>query len=329
MRGFEARQGGFTAFAFVGDGIADAGVAHLFDRGGEDANLARPKFVDVDHLRLQHGQLVQTVNGVGLHHADAVAFADDAIHDADHHDHAQVGVVPAVDQHRLERGVAVALWGGQAGDDGFKHVGNAKAGLCRDFDGVRGVQTDHVFDLLLDPIRFGGGQVDLVQNRHDFVAGIQRLIDVGQGLRLDALAGVDDQQRAFNRAHRAGDFVGKVDVAGGVDQVQDVGFAILRRIFDADRVGLDGDATFAFDIHAVQQLRLHIARGDGAGHLDQTVGQGGFTVVNVGHDGEVADEVKLGHARDIAGLTRGGKGVVRLGGVRQCDAGVGLGISMG
>jgi hypothetical protein len=40
-------------------------------------------------------------------------------------------------------------------------------------------------------------------------------------------------------------------------------------------------------------------------------------VVDVGHDGEIADEIKLGHARDIAGLRRGGKGLVRLG-VSHC-----------
>jgi hypothetical protein len=34
-------------------------------------------------------------------------------------------------------------------------------------------------------------------------------------------------------------------------------------------------------------------------------------VVNVGHDGEVADEIKLGHARDIAWFRRGGKGVIK------------------
>ncbi len=37
----------------------------------------------------------------------------------------------------------------------------------------------------LDPVRLGGGQVDLVQHRHDLVAGVERLVDVGQGLRLD------------------------------------------------------------------------------------------------------------------------------------------------
>jgi hypothetical protein len=36
-------------------------------------------------------------------------------------------------------------------------------------DGVRGVEADHVLDLLLDALGLGGGQVDLVEDRHDLV----------------------------------------------------------------------------------------------------------------------------------------------------------------
>ena len=49
---------------------------------------------------------------------------------------------------------------------------------------------------------FRRGQVDLVQHRHDLVTGIERMIDVGQRLRLDALAGVDHQQRTFAGGQR-------------------------------------------------------------------------------------------------------------------------------
>jgi len=69
--------------------------------------------------------------------------------------------------------------------------------LARDQDGVGGVEADDVLDLLLDALRLGGGQVDLVEDRHDLVVGVERLVDVGERLRLDALRGVDHQQRAL------------------------------------------------------------------------------------------------------------------------------------
>ena len=55
-----------------------------------------------------------------------------------------------------------------------------------------------------------------------------RQIGVGERLRLDALRRVHDQQRAFAGRRAARDFVGKVDVAGSVDQVELVGLAVLR-----------------------------------------------------------------------------------------------------
>ncbi len=39
-----------------------------------------------------------------------------------------------------------------------------------------------------DPLGLGGGQVDLVEDRDDLVVVVDGLVDVGQGLGLDALA---------------------------------------------------------------------------------------------------------------------------------------------
>ena len=46
------------------------------------------------------------------------------------------------------------------------------------------------------------------------------LIHVGQRLRFDALRGVHHQQRAFAGGQAARHFVGEIDVAGGVHEVE-------------------------------------------------------------------------------------------------------------
>ena len=166
---------------------------------------------------------------------------------------------------------------------------DASAGFGRGLDGVFRFDPDDIFDLFGDPCAIGGGQVDFVQDRDDFVVGVKGVIDVGQCLRFDPLGGVDDQQRAFNRAHGAGDLVGEIDVAGGVDQVQDVIFAIVGFIIDANGVGFDGDATLAFDVHGVKHLGLHVTVFDGTGLLDEPICEGRFPMVNVRDDGEIAD----------------------------------------
>ena len=93
----------------MGDGVADAGVADLLDRGGEKADLAGAEGVGGEHAGAEGADAVDGVEGAGLHHADAVALAQGAVEDADEDDDAEVGVVPGVDEQGLERGVRVAL----------------------------------------------------------------------------------------------------------------------------------------------------------------------------------------------------------------------------
>ena len=71
--------------------------------------------------------------------------------------------------------------------------------LARGEDGLDGVEPDDFLDFLPNAFRVRRGQVDLVDDRDDFVVVLDRLVDIGQGLRFDALGGVDDQERAFAR----------------------------------------------------------------------------------------------------------------------------------
>ena len=287
----EAGQRLAHRLAVVGDGVADAGVGHFLDRGGEEADLAGAELLGVHHLRREHADAVDLVGGAGAHHADALALPEHAVDDAQQHHDAEIAVVPAVDEQRLEGRVAVALGRRQAGDDAFQHLGNVEAGLGRDQDRVRGVEPDHVLDLLLHLFGLGRRQVDLVEDRHDLVIVVDRLIDVGERLRLDALGGVDHQQRAFAGGERAVDLVGEIDVARRVDQVEHVVLAVARAVVEPHGLRLDGDAALALDVHGVEHLLHHLALGEPAGGLDQPVGQRRLAVVDMGDDGEVADVV--------------------------------------
>ncbi len=243
-------------------------------------------------------------------HADALALLEHAIDDAHQHHHAEIDVVPAVDQERLQRRVAVALGRRQAGDDGFEHLRHAFAGLGGNHERVGGVEADDVLDLFLDRFRLRRRQIDLVEHRHDLVAGVDGVIDIGERLRLDALAGVDHQERALAGGERAVDLVGEVDVAGGVDEVEDVVLAVARAVIEPHGLRLDGDAALALDIHGIEHLLLHLARLEPAGELDQAVGKRGLAVVDMRDDGEIADivdrsgrhggEITLGIDRDKA-----------------------------
>ena len=134
-----------------------------------------------------------------------LALLQHAVDHADQDDDAEIRVVPAVDQHRLERRVGVALGRRDALDDRLEHVGDADPRFGAGQHRVGRVEPDHFLDLGADLLGLGGGQVDLVDDRHDLMVVLDRLIDVGERLRLDALRGVDDQQRALARGEAAAD----------------------------------------------------------------------------------------------------------------------------
>ncbi len=120
---------------------------------------------------------------------------------------------------------------------------------------------------------------------------VERVIDVGERLRLHPLARVDDEERALAGGERPRDLVGEVDVAGRVHEVQDVGLAVIGLVFEPDRLRLDGDAALALDVHGIEHLLDHVALGHGSGLLDEPVGERRLAVVDMGDNGEVADIV--------------------------------------
>ncbi len=173
--------------------------------------------------------------------------------------------------------------------DRFQHFGHVEPGLRRDENRVRGVEPDHVLDLLLHLVGLGGRQIDLVEHRHDLVVVVDRLVDVGERLRLDALAGVDHEQRALAGGERAVDLVGEIDVAGRVDQIEHVVLAVAGAVIQPHRLRLDGDAALALDVHRIEHLLDHLARLEPAGELNEPVGERRFAVVDMGDDREIAD----------------------------------------
>ena len=207
--------------------------------------------------------------------------------------------------------VGVALGGGDLGNDLLEDVGDARAGLAARGDGVVAVEPDDLLDLVAGPLHVARGQVDLVQNRNDLEPLIESQVHVRQRLRLDALRRVDDQDRAFASGERARDLVAEVDVAWRVDEIELVSLPVLRRIFQARVLRLDGDASLALQIHLVEELGPRLAVADRPGDPEDAIGQGAFPVVDVRDDREVPDEgLRCRHERGLvyhsAALPRSG-----------------------
>ncbi len=85
-----------------------------------------------------------------------------------------------------------------------------------------------------------------------------------------------------------------------VDQIKHIIFTIICLVVDPNRVRLNGNPAFAFNIHAVEHLLLHVAVLHRPRLLNEAISQGGFPVVNMRHDGEITDFVQLCHEWDMS-----------------------------
>ena len=149
-----------------------------------------------------------------------------AVDDSDVGDDAAVAVVDRVEDDRAGRGLRIADRRRHELDDRLEQLIDAEAGLGAHLEHVGRVAADDLGELGGVLLGLGRREVDLVEHRDDLQVVLEREIEVGQGLGLDALCGVDEQDGAFAGGQAAGHLVGEVDVPGGVDEVQDVGRAV-------------------------------------------------------------------------------------------------------
>ena len=285
----EAGEGGLRGAPLLGDGVADLAVSDLLDSGDHPADHAGRQLVRGPALGREDADLLDRVGRHVRHQADLRAAPHAPLDDPHEHDDAAVGVVPGIEDQRLERLVRRPLRVRHARDDRLEDLLDAGPLLGAREDRAVRRKTDHLLDLLQDPVRLGARQIDLVDDRDDLEVVLDGEVGVGEGLRLDPLARVHDQERPLAGGEAARDLVGEVHVPRGVDQVEAVGLAVLRPVVEGDGVGLDRDPPLALEVHRVQELVLLLAVGDRPAPLEKTVREGRLPVVDVGDDREIPD----------------------------------------
>ena len=97
--------------------------------------------------------------------------------------------------------------------DRLENLGHAGPHLGAGEHRARAVEADDLLDLAARLFGLRAGEIDLVDDRNDLEAVLDGEVGVGQRLRLDALRGVDQQQRAFAGGERPRHLVGEIDVA--------------------------------------------------------------------------------------------------------------------
>ena len=291
----------------VGDGGANVDVFNAVDEH------------DVARVGLFHLHAVQPLEGEHLVHAALGLPAFRAFHHQHVHarpDGARVHAAHANAAHergivqrrnlQLQRRVVVALVRGHVLENGLEQRRHVRPPLLAgraffqrrpavDAAGihhgkvqllVRGAQLVEQVECGVDHlVRVGAGLVHLVDHHDGFKPQRQRLFGDKARLRHGAFLRVDEQQYAIDHAQGALHLAAKVRVAGRIDDVD-----VRAPPGNGAVLGQDGDAPLALDGVAVHHGIHHFfVVGKSARLAQQLINHGGFAVVHVGDDGDIAN----------------------------------------
>jgi hypothetical protein len=309
----------------VGERLADGDLGDAGD--GDD--LAGAHLLRGDPLELlgdeQLGDLGLLRGAVRPTPGDAVALVEVAVHDAAEGDAPEVRRRVQVGHEGLERRVRLVLGrrdaleqqveqrleGGPVRQAGA--VGRAVerrlalAGHAVDDREVELLERRvEVEEQLLDLVHHLGdasvGPVDLVDHEHDRQVGLQRLAEHEARLGQRSLGGVHEEQHTVDHRQAALHLPTEVGVARRVDDV-DLHVAVGH----GGVLGEDGDPLLPLEVHGVHDALVDVLVGaKGAGLPEHLVDEGGLAVVDVGHDGHVA-EVGASRHREVLRGVRGGR----------------------
>ena len=243
----------------IGNRVPNVRLGQGFDAGGHVTDLSRPQPLDGREGGTEHPYLVHGIGHVGRHEQDILSRGQGSVHDPHVADDASIVVVHGIEDQSLKGGVRVPPRGRNRPDDALQNLVDPPPVLRAGQDGVVGIQPHHVSDLLFGALGVGRGEVDFIDHRQNFESLLDRLIGVGNRLRLDPLRRVHDQERPFAGCQGARYLVAEVHVARRVDEVQNPFFTVRGRVVHTHRHQLDRDAPLPLQREGVQQLISHIS----------------------------------------------------------------------
>jgi len=143
--------------------------------------------------------------------------------------------------------------------------------------------------------------VDLVDHHDGLDLLGKSLSEDSLSLDADTLDVIDDDESTISDSEGSCDLGGEVNVTWGVNQVDEVGLDItwvgdISLVVEGYTSGLNGDTTLLLVSTSVSEAGItSILTSNNAGFGDEGIGQGRFTVIDVGNHRHVTDVVTVVH----------------------------------
>ncbi len=104
------------------------------------------------------------------------------------------------------------------------------------------------------PLNICARQINLIDDGNNGQIIGHGQVNIGDGLSLHSLCGINQQERALTGREAPRHFIREIDVPRRINQMQGVRFPVLGLIPGSHRVGLNRNTTLTFEIHGIEDL---------------------------------------------------------------------------
>ena len=170
------------------------------------------------------------------HHFDLVSRSNSTVHHANIGDHSAIGVIDRVKNQGPRWSRCITFWRRDSFNDPFQKLGYARTRFGRNFQNISRVTADNVRELGCIFLGLCGREVYLVEHGDDLQVVFHGEVQVRQGLGLNPLSRINQQDGTFTGGQRPRNFIGEVNVPWSVDQVQHIFVAVGSLIGQPDRL---------------------------------------------------------------------------------------------
>ena len=274
-----------TGVGHGGDGIAHLDLGGSLDATHDVSHVAAMEYLLGHHIHLQHTYLIGLILTPSIDKLHIVAAMDTSVYNLEICNDTSEGIEYRVKDECLQGSLFVALRRWYTVHHSIQYLLHAHSCLSTGTDDFLALASQQVHYLVHNLFRHGVWHITFVYHRDDFQVIIDGHIEVADGLCLYTLSGIHHQQGTLTCGNASAHLITEIHMSRSVDEIESI-TAVISHIFHLYSMTFDGDSSLTFKIHIVQHLPLgHL---DGMGILQQTVGKGTFSVVNMCYDTEVS-----------------------------------------
>ena len=237
----------------MGNGISYFHLFGSFDTGNNISYIPRTKFAARYHIHFQYPYLIGIIFFPRIEELHLISFADRAVFNLEIRYNSTERVEYRVENQSLQRRLFISFGMRNTFNHSGQYLFHSHTRFTGCTDDLLPLATQQFNDFVLYFFGIGARHIAFIDNRNNLKVVFNCHIQIRDRLRLHSLRSIDNQQCPFTCSNRTRHLIRKVHVSRSINQVKDILLPLIS-IFHLDRMALDSDPSFFFQIHIIKHL---------------------------------------------------------------------------